>query len=176
MALTSRRRGPTISEMTSKRSLNSRSTRGRGIVGAAVIRSPSQSAHWATIVSRISAITRPAASNAGCEARTTVLPGEGESIYSGAVMGSKSLVRPPTLRRGSRVALVAPAGPLLERDDLTRAVELCRALDYEPTLAPKAGARHGYFAGTDEERLADLNRALADPEVDAIWCIRGGYG
>jgi muramoyltetrapeptide carboxypeptidase len=74
------------------------------------------------------------------------------------------------------VALVAPAGPLLDRDDLTRAEALCRALDYEPALAPHAGARHGYLGGTDEERLADLNAALGDSAIDAVWCIRGGYG
>jgi muramoyltetrapeptide carboxypeptidase len=91
-------------------------------------------------------------------------------------MGSKPLVRPPRLARGSRVALVAPAGPLLDRDDLTRAEALCRALDYEPVLAPHAGARHGYLGGTDEERLADLNAAFRDPAIDAVWCIRGGYG
>jgi len=91
-------------------------------------------------------------------------------------MGSKPLVRPPRLARGSRVALVAPAGPLLDRDDLKRAEALCRALDYEPVLAPHAGARHGYLGGTDEERLADLNAGLRDPAIDAVWCIRGGYG
>jgi muramoyltetrapeptide carboxypeptidase len=91
-------------------------------------------------------------------------------------MGSKPLVRPPRLAHGSRVALVAPAGPLLDRDDLTRAEALCRALDYEPLLAPHAGARYGYLGGTDEQRLADLNGALRDPAVDAVWCIRGGYG
>ncbi len=91
-------------------------------------------------------------------------------------MGSKPLIRPPRLRRGSRVVLLAPAGPLLERDDLMRAQELCRALDYVPSLGRHAAARHGYFAGTDDERLADLNAALADPTVDAIWCLRGGYG
>jgi muramoyltetrapeptide carboxypeptidase len=91
-------------------------------------------------------------------------------------MGSKSLVRPRRLARGARIALVAPAGPLLERDDITRAVALCRALDYEPLLAPSAGRRYGYLAGTDDERLADLNGALRDASVDAIWCIRGGFG
>jgi muramoyltetrapeptide carboxypeptidase len=37
-------------------------------------------------------------------------------------------------------------------------------------------ARHGYFAGRDDQRVADLNRALADDAMDAIWCLRGGYG
>jgi muramoyltetrapeptide carboxypeptidase len=91
-------------------------------------------------------------------------------------MGSKPYVRPPRLRRGSRVALVAPAGPLLEWDDITRAVELCRALDYEPIVAPHASDRYGYLAGTDADRLADLNGALRDSAVDAIWCLRGGFG
>jgi muramoyltetrapeptide carboxypeptidase len=91
-------------------------------------------------------------------------------------MGSKPLVRPPRLARGSRIALVAPAGPLLERDDLTRAEILCRALDYEPVLGAHAGGHYGYFSGTDAERLADLNGAFRDPAIDAVWCIRGGYG
>ncbi len=91
-------------------------------------------------------------------------------------MGSKAPVRPPGLTRGSRVALVAPAGPLLERDDLARAEALCRALGYDPVLGPNTAERYGYFAGTDEQRLADLNGALRDPEIAAIWCIRGGYG
>ncbi|MDQ3426214.1 MAG: LD-carboxypeptidase, partial [Gemmatimonadota bacterium] len=78
--------------------------------------------------------------------------------------------------QGSRIALVAPAGPLLERDDLTRAETLCRALGYEPALGRNAGRHHGYFAGTDQERQDDLEAALQNPELDAIWCIRGGYG
>jgi muramoyltetrapeptide carboxypeptidase len=91
-------------------------------------------------------------------------------------MRSKRLVRPPRLARGHRVALVAPAGPLLDRDDLHRAEALCRALDYVPVLGEHSGGRHGYLAGTDDDRLADLNQAIADPTIDAIWCIRGGYG
>jgi len=91
-------------------------------------------------------------------------------------MGSVTVVRPPALRPGARVALVAPAGPLLERDDLTRSCELCHTLGFEPVLGTHAGARAGFFAGTDAQRLADLNAALADPAIDAVWCIRGGVG
>ncbi len=91
-------------------------------------------------------------------------------------MTSKNLVRPPRLAPGARVALVAPAGPLLERDDLVRAQALAKALGWEPVLAPHAGGLYGYLSGTDEERLGDLNAALADPRIDAVWCIRGGYG
>jgi muramoyltetrapeptide carboxypeptidase len=91
-------------------------------------------------------------------------------------MRSKDFVRPPVLGPGSRVALVAPAGPLLEHDDLARGEDLCRALGFEPALGPNAHGHHGYLAGSDDQRLSDLNAAIADPGIDAVWCLRGGYG
>ncbi|MES2304691.1 MAG: LD-carboxypeptidase [Gemmatimonadota bacterium] len=85
-------------------------------------------------------------------------------------------ILPPRLAPGARVALIAPSGPLLERDDRDRGAELCRALGFEPTVGPNAGKAYGYLAGTDDERLADLNAALASSSVDAVWCLRGGNG
>ncbi len=90
-------------------------------------------------------------------------------------MVTKSIL-PPRLRPGARIALVAPSGPLLERDDRTRAVELCRAMDYDPILYPNTGKAYGYLAGHDDERIGDLNAALGAVDVDAVWCIRGGNG
>lgn len=101
--------------------------------------------------------------------------GRKESIFR-AMTRSKPFARPPALRPGARIALIAPAGPCLERDDLTRGEELCRVLGFEPRLGPSAGARYGYLAGTDDERVKDLNAALADPKIDAVWCLRGGFG
>ena len=83
---------------------------------------------------------------------------------------------PPLLAPGARVALVSPAGPLRGEGDLVRAVDNARALGWEPVVGAHARRREAYFAGTDQERLTDLNRALADDRVDAVWCIRGGYG
>jgi muramoyltetrapeptide carboxypeptidase len=85
-------------------------------------------------------------------------------------------ILPPKLRPGARVALLAPSGPLLEHDHLTRGAELCLALGFHPVLMPNAGNSHGYLAGTDDERVADLNAALTDPAIDAVWCLRGGNG
>ena len=91
-------------------------------------------------------------------------------------MGSKAAIRPPRLRAGSRVALLAPAGPISERDDLTRAMELCEALGYQPVPGAHVLERYGYLAGSDEARLGDLNAAFRTGSIDAIWCLRGGYG
>jgi muramoyltetrapeptide carboxypeptidase len=84
-------------------------------------------------------------------------------------------IRPPALRPGARVALVAPAGPLVD-GAAERAVDRVRAMGWEPQLAEHARGRHGYLSGTDDQRLADLNRALRSDDNDAIWCLRGGYG
>ena len=85
-------------------------------------------------------------------------------------------MRRPTLRAGARVALVAPAGPLQGDGDLARAQENARALGWVPVVGSHVLARDGYLAGTDGDRLADLNAALTDDAIDAVWCVRGGYG
>ena len=80
------------------------------------------------------------------------------------------------LEPGAHVALIAPAGPLQKPEDLPRAQENTRLLGWEPIVGSHATDRHGYLAGTDRDRLNDINRALRDPKIDAIWCLRGGYG
>jgi muramoyltetrapeptide carboxypeptidase len=49
-------------------------------------------------------------------------------------------------------------------------------MGWEPVVGDYVLERHGYLAGSDEHRLADLNRFVADRSIDGIWCIRGGYG
>jgi muramoyltetrapeptide carboxypeptidase len=83
---------------------------------------------------------------------------------------------PPLLPAGARVALVAPAGPLSGPEELDTSIANARSLGWEPVPGANVLARHGYLGGTDAERLQDLNAALADESVDAIWSARGGYG
>ena len=83
---------------------------------------------------------------------------------------------PPPLGEGSRVGLVAPAGPLRDPSDLDRSIANTRALGWEPVIGDYVLERDGYLAGSDEQRAADLNRFARDDSIDAIWCIRGGYG
>jgi muramoyltetrapeptide carboxypeptidase len=80
------------------------------------------------------------------------------------------------LTSGARVALIAPAGPLQKPEDLPNAQENARTLGWEPIVGAHATERLGYLAGHDRDRLNDINRALRDPKIDGIWCLRGGYG
>ncbi len=82
---------------------------------------------------------------------------------------------PRALRPGARVALVSPAGPV-DAERLEAARRDCDRLDVEPVVFPSAGARHRYLAGTDAQRLADLQAAFDDSSIDAVWAVRGGYG
>lgn len=86
-----------------------------------------------------------------------------------------SATRPRALEPGSRVALVAPAGPV-DAERVSASEARCRELDLEPVVAPHVTARDRYLAGTDDERLDDLQSAFDDPSIGAVWALRGGYG
>ena len=85
------------------------------------------------------------------------------------------MIRPPRLRPGAVVSLVAAAGPMSE-GAIERAVARVEALGWVPRLGACAALRHGYLAGADEDRRRDLQAALDDHTNDAIWLLRGGYG
>jgi muramoyltetrapeptide carboxypeptidase len=89
-----------------------------------------------------------------------------------------SPVRPPRLRPGARVAVVAPSGPV-PVDRLEAGLDLLRGWGLDPVVAPHVLDRHrefDYLAGTDEARARDLQDAWCDPTVAAVLCARGGYG
>jgi muramoyltetrapeptide carboxypeptidase len=83
---------------------------------------------------------------------------------------------PPPLTPGARVALIAPAGPLRAADELDRAKANVTSLGWEPVPARHALDADGYLAGTDADRVRDINDAIRDHTINAIWCLRGGYG
>jgi muramoyltetrapeptide carboxypeptidase len=85
-------------------------------------------------------------------------------------------VRPRRLQPGDTVGLVDPASAIWEPMNVEIVVESLTALGFKTKQGANLLARRGYFAGTDEQRAADLNTMFADPEVRAIHCVRGGWG
>jgi muramoyltetrapeptide carboxypeptidase len=83
--------------------------------------------------------------------------------------------QPPALRPGDRIGIAAPAGPVDEAR-LDAGIAYLAARGFTTVPGDHLRSRHGYLAGDDPDRLADLNRFIADPTIKAIWFARGGYG
>ena len=90
-------------------------------------------------------------------------------------MTEDNFIRPARLHAGARVALVAPAGPVTE-ERMAASVARCESLGLDPVIGVNAHLRTAYLAGSDVERARDLMWAFSDPEIDAVWALRGGYG
>jgi muramoyltetrapeptide carboxypeptidase len=95
---------------------------------------------------------------------------------TGTTTGTTTALRP--LTEGARVALVAPSGPI-ERGRLEQSLALLDGWGLEAVVYPSGRAEHPsipYLAGTDAQRAADLQDAWCDDSIDAVFCMRGGYG
>lgn len=82
---------------------------------------------------------------------------------------------PPFLQHRSRVALVATAR-WIEPAQLQLAQEMFEKQGWDSVLADNVFKKHYQFAGSDEERALEFQRFLDDETIDAIVCVRGGYG
>lgn len=80
----------------------------------------------------------------------------------------------PALPPAGLIGVIAPAGPAAL--DTDKAIVWMRARGYSLRVFPGVYEKDGYLAGSDDVRLNDLHAAFADSEVDAIICLRGGYG
>jgi len=92
------------------------------------------------------------------------------------MLAMPTLVRPRRLSPGSTVGLVAPSSAPNEPEDIRFAIATLESLGYRVRPGAHLFARDGYLAGADAARAADLNAMFADDAIDAVWCVRGGYG
>lgn len=84
--------------------------------------------------------------------------------------------RPRPLLPGSRIAVVAPASPPRDPARLRAGIAHLERLGYAVEVGRSAFEPHGYLCGSDAERLEELNGYLRRDDVDALFCVRGGYG
>ncbi|WP_337988763.1 S66 peptidase family protein [Lysinibacillus sp. JNUCC 51] len=85
----------------------------------------------------------------------------------------KSIV--PHLQKGDTVGLVALSSPA-QPEKLGDAIAFLEELGLNYIIGDTIQANHDYLAGSDEERLADFHEMVRNPEVKAIFCVKGGYG
>jgi len=88
----------------------------------------------------------------------------------------QTLIRPPYLKVGDTLAIVAPAGALKNKAVVLKAVKLVESWGLHVILEEHLFGKNFSFSGTDAERIEDFQKALDNPSVKAIWCGRGGYG
>lgn len=84
--------------------------------------------------------------------------------------------RPPRLQVGMRLGIVAPSSPVFEPSLAARGLRELASAGFEVELAPHAGDSYGRLAGADKDRAEDLVTMLERPDIDAVMCLRGGYG
>lgn len=85
------------------------------------------------------------------------------------------MIRPDFLKEGDTIAIVSPSGPI-KTDALDFAVETLTSWGLRVTIGKHAFDKFGVFAGTDNDRAADFQKALNSKKIKAILCARGGYG
>lgn len=90
-------------------------------------------------------------------------------------MTTLSKLKPPALRSGDAVAIIAPAS-YFHREDFNAGCEALRSLGYQPVYDNSIFDRDLYFAGSTERRARELEQAFEEDAVKAILCARGGYG
>lgn len=95
---------------------------------------------------------------------TTIFASEQNNVLKGTA-----------LKSGDCIGIVAPASGM-DGMDISMAINKLQSWGYRVKLSPNLYQQAGYLAGEDAQRASDLNNFFADDEVDAILCLRGGYG
>ena len=75
-----------------------------------------------------------------------------------------------------RVGLVAPASPPHEPEGVRYGIEVLQSFGFEVVEGAHLWARDQYLAGSDRQRADDVNRMFRRSDIDAVFCLRGGYG
>ena len=86
-----------------------------------------------------------------------------------------NMIIPNYLKKGDSIAIVATARKNID-DNLKPAIELATSWGLNVVIGKSIGLDNHQLAGTDEQRAADFQSMIDNPNIKAIWCVRGGYG
>jgi muramoyltetrapeptide carboxypeptidase len=96
-------------------------------------------------------------------------------IFSQTIHSQKQMITPPYLKKGDTIAIVATARKNID-DNLKPAIEWLKNWGLNVVIGKTIGLDQNQLAGTDEQRAADFQTQMDNPNIKAIWCVRGGYG
>lgn len=86
------------------------------------------------------------------------------------------ILKPKRLKAGDTIGLVCPAAPAYSKETVEVIAESMQALGFKVKYGKNIWKRYGYLAGNDAERASDINEMFADPTVQGILCVHGGWG
>jgi muramoyltetrapeptide carboxypeptidase len=96
-------------------------------------------------------------------------------LVDSKIIRPEKIVRPAALRRGDKIALIAPASSF-SREGFLAGCDRLRQMGFEPVYAPDIFERDIYFAGSVERRAHELHEFWRRDDIAALICVRGGYG
>ena len=97
------------------------------------------------------------------------------SLLSIASYSQKKMIIPPYLQKGDTIAIVSTARKNIE-DNLKPTIDLLEGWGLNVKIGKTIGLDYYQLAGTDDQRAADFQEQMDNPNIKAIWCVRGGYG
>ena len=86
------------------------------------------------------------------------------------------IIKPPALKKGSVIGIVAPASPPSTTEKIIKGAEYLERIGYRVELGKNLFAKKGYLAGEDIDRATDINNFFGNQKIKAIFSLRGGYG
>ena len=97
------------------------------------------------------------------------------SLLSITMQAQTTMITPPYLQKGDTVAILATARKHIVKS-MQPTIDLLESWGLNVVIGKSIGLDENQLAGSDEERAADLQEQLNNPNIKAIWCARGGYG
>jgi muramoyltetrapeptide carboxypeptidase len=96
-------------------------------------------------------------------------------IISFSSYSQKKMITPAYLKKGDTIAIVSTARKNIE-DNLKPSIDLLQSWGLNVVIGKTIGLNTNQLAGTDAERAEDFQTQMDNPNIKAIWCVRGGYG
>ena len=97
------------------------------------------------------------------------------SLLSIIMQAQTTMITPPYLQKGDTVAILATARKHIVKS-MQPTIDLLEGWGLRVVIGKSIGLEENQLAGNDEQRAADLQEQLDNPNIKAIWCARGGYG
>lgn len=97
------------------------------------------------------------------------------SLLSITMQAQTTMITPPYLQKGDTVAIIATARKHIVKS-MQPTIDLLESWGLHVVIGKSIGLEENQLAGSDEQRAADLQEQLNNPNIKAIWCARGGYG